>query len=133
MALEGSCNCGAVAVKLDKVPDRSVLCHCTSCRQSGGGIGSVNLVVDLADVALSGAPKTFTAKGDSGHDVVRHFCGACGSPVYTVATVLGDSPVWLKSGLFPPGSVPKPAAELFTRSLESWESLAAGALAKEAQ
>jgi hypothetical protein len=43
------------------------------------------------------------------------------------------SPVFVKTGLFPPGSVPAPAMELFCRNLEEWEGVHEGAKRLEEQ
>ncbi|KAK8844829.1 hypothetical protein IAR55_006679 [Kwoniella newhampshirensis] len=128
--ISGSCNCGAIKVTIPR-PQNSVLCHCTSCRKSGGTIYSTNLVTDPKDLNVEGAPSQYRATGFSGHDVVRNFCGKCGSPVFT--TIADPSQVFVKAGLFEPGQIPKAAAELFSKNMEEWESVHEGAARVENQ
>ncbi|KAI9633294.1 Mss4-like protein [Dioszegia hungarica] len=128
--LSGHCNCGAIKVT---IPGDSIqgLCHCTSCRRSSGSICSGNFVVQKKDLQIAGEPKVYTAKGSSGNDTYRYFCGTCGSAIYT-GLEAGD-PNFVKTGLFNPGDVPAPKMELFCRNMESWEKVHEGAERKEEQ
>ncbi|GAA5914877.1 hypothetical protein JCM8208_003036 [Rhodotorula glutinis] len=123
---QGKCNCGSVRVELKNgLPDSSVLCHCMSCRASSGSLFTVNLVVKKEDLVFHGEEhiKEYADKNtDSGSTLIRRFCGTCGSPI--VSVVQGhDEMQYLKGSLFGKG-IPKPAAEIFSRNFESWESKA---------
>lgn len=38
----GSCLCGSVRVRISAEPAQNVLCHCLSCKKSGGGVFMAN-------------------------------------------------------------------------------------------
>ncbi|GAA5845640.1 hypothetical protein JCM9279_006058 [Rhodotorula babjevae] len=121
---KGSCNCSSVSVELKNgLPESSILCHCMSCRASSGSLFTVNLAVKKADLVITGKEhiKEYADKDtDSGSTLLRRFCGNCGSPI--VSVVEGhDEMQYLKGSLFGKG-IPKPAAEIFSRNFERWES-----------
>ncbi|TNY23603.1 Mss4-like protein [Rhodotorula diobovata] len=77
----GQCNCGSVKVDIPDMPDSSVLCHCLSCRASGGTAFSTNLVVKKEDLTIYGEEHTKVYrdhKTDSGNVAARRFCANCG-------------------------------------------------------
>ena len=75
----GGCLCGAVRYQVAGAPLRVGLCHCDTCRRNTGASFGTFAVVRRAQFALlSGAPAFFQSS-PAGR---RHFCAACGSPVY---------------------------------------------------
>ena len=52
-------------------------------------------------------------------DGQRHFCSACGSPVFSIAAVAPDL-VFIKAGSLDDASWLKPAVEVWTTSAQSW-------------
>ena len=40
---------------------------------------SLNMIIPAEKVTITGDPKVYEDKGDSGKYVKRHFCGDCGS------------------------------------------------------
>ncbi|GAA5876149.1 hypothetical protein JCM8547_003381 [Rhodosporidiobolus lusitaniae] len=123
----GKCNCGAVQVEIKGgLTDKMLsLCHCTSCRASTGSIFSVNLSVPTSSLSFPSGEFNLAEyedkQTDSGNTAVRRFCKTCGSPVETVVRENPDLH-YVKGGLFPPSSLPKPSAQIFTRNWEEWES-----------
>ncbi|WP_419836953.1 GFA family protein, partial [Streptomyces brasiliscabiei] len=64
-------------------------CCCKDC-QKATGTGHTTIVgVHREQLALTGTPKTFTNRGESGGDVTRHFCGQCGGRIFTSGTLPG--------------------------------------------
>ncbi|WRT63119.1 uncharacterized protein IL334_000022 [Kwoniella shivajii] len=129
--ISGSCNCGSIKVTIPK-PDGTVLCHCTSCRKSGGSLASANFALKRTDMEVTGnGKKEFTQKGSSGNDVTRHFCGLCGTPLWT--SVADPNAVFVKGGLFETHSIPSPVSHLFAKNMEDWEVVHEGAERVETQ
>ncbi|GAA5938252.1 hypothetical protein JCM3775_002928 [Rhodotorula graminis] len=130
----GKCNCGAISVTLKNgLPESSILCHCMSCRASSGSLFTVNLAVNKADLVIDGQQhlREYADKNtDSGSTLLRRFCGTCGSPIVSVVEG-NDETQFLKGALFGKG-IPKPAAEIFSRNFESWESARDGVHMAEA-
>ena len=120
MPVQGHCNCGSIRVALPTLPSRSLLCYCDNCRRSGG-ICSVNFTLPKEDVSIIDPGRFLRTYVDvnvaSGHPVNRHFCGRCGSPVYSIRSV--DPLHYLvKASLF--DRIPPPDEDAFESKKMSW-------------
>lgn len=116
---QGGCLCGAVRYEITGDIAVTAVCHCTHCQKQSGGIFSVNLVVPEAGYTQTGETKLFQDKGDSGHPVYRHFCGACGSPIRsTIAGMPGV--VMIKAGTLDDMSGITPGIEVYTDHAVEW-------------
>lgn len=93
MHLEGSCHCGAVRFRLESPhPYPFNLCYCGICRKTAGGGGyAINLSGRNETLEVEGREhlRVYQAKmpsTDGGppekSPAQRHFCGACGSPLW---------------------------------------------------
>ncbi|BCS28264.1 GFA family protein [Aspergillus puulaauensis] len=118
-AYQGHCICGSVEVSLKQEPPNSVICHCGHCARSGGG-ASINYLVDESDLTVDkdNTLKEFEdTKTVSGNHIVRKFCGACGSPVFTRSPSYPGK-LFLKATLF--DHISTPAMEVFTDRRQAW-------------
>lgn len=125
LPLTGGCNCGAIRYSIAEKPLAVIACHCRSCRKQSGAAYSVNLVVLVGSMAVTG---NLTAWNDtdteSGKPVAREFCGTCGSPIRSVPA---SSPgiFSVKAGtLDAPGSF-APMMHVWTESQLDWVVLPA--------
>jgi len=76
--IEGGCLCGAVRYRATAAPIAATLCHCRSCRLAAGAPSVAWAVFRVEDVAfVAGQPRDFS----SSTDVIRTFCGTCGTPL----------------------------------------------------
>lgn len=76
--IEGGCLCGAVRYRAACAPIAATLCHCRSCRLATGAPSVAWVVFRVGDLTFaSEQPREFS----SSPDVVRSFCGACGTPL----------------------------------------------------
>jgi hypothetical protein len=115
----GGCACKAVRYEVSAEPFAVMDCHCRDCQYSSGGACTTAVVVPKAAFRLTkGTPKRYATKGDSGNEIVRNFCGECGSPLYSeppggqiwvVKAGSLDDPSWLKMG-----------GALYTSSAQPW-------------
>ncbi|KAH8821319.1 Mss4-like protein [Xylogone sp. PMI_703] len=125
----GTCNCGKIKISIpkDSFPTSSMLCHCMNCRVAGGTLFSVNLATPVKAVSVTGTTKTYNDTGDSGKPVIRHFCGDCGSPIFSEAK-LTPGVLYVKGSVFRKSGfeLPPPNCEAWTRNCEKWESLTPG-------
>ena len=86
----GGCLCGAIRYETVGEPVFSLRCHCRDCqRQSGAAHVPAARVPSAGFRILQGTPKRYVTKADSGNDIVRVFCGNCGTPLYVQ---VGNSP-----------------------------------------
>src|SRR5258708_32003161 len=83
--LAGGCLCGAVRYSIDAQVSALRACHCVNCQKSSGAGGTVNAVVPTDSFKISkGATKRYDDSAtQSGRTLSRHFCGDCGSPIYS--------------------------------------------------
>jgi len=64
------------------------ICHCRHCQKQSGAPFSVVWAVAESAFAATGAIAQYADSGDSGQAVYRQFCGACGSPIRSLAAAM---------------------------------------------
>jgi hypothetical protein len=74
----GGCLCGDIRYSIAEAPLHSSVCHCRTCRRIASS-PSLPFVVFPARTFVfeSGEPRQFTSSAE----VIRKFCGSCGSPL----------------------------------------------------
>lgn len=78
----GTCLCGKVAVSISGGIGSIIHCHCSKCRKSSGTAFATNgFVSSNGFTILCGAENLRAYEAAPGR--ARHFCGNCGSPVYS--------------------------------------------------
>ncbi|HUP25581.1 MAG TPA: GFA family protein [Thermoanaerobaculia bacterium] len=85
---EGGCLCGAVRYRISGPASDPTLCHCATCRRAAGSPVVAWVTVPRSGFALAaGQPVTYR----SSSEVVRTFCGVCGTPLtYQHAKLPGE-------------------------------------------
>lgn len=85
---DGSCFCGAVAIRATGKPEAMGYCHCRSCRSwSGGPVNAFTLWQPAAVAVVQGAEHLATySKTELSH---RQFCRLCGGHVMAAHPPLG--------------------------------------------
>ena len=77
--LVGGCLCGALRYKATGTPGLTAICHCHMCQRASGGPFMALLFMPSDTVKVTkGEPRIYHSSPTSS----RHFCGACGSPVF---------------------------------------------------
>jgi hypothetical protein len=77
-SIQGGCHCGAVRYALSKKPEGSMICHCRTCRGITGAPVVAWISVDGGAFEITkGKPKTYA----SSDNVLRQFCGRCGTQI----------------------------------------------------
>lgn len=82
--LRGSCLCGAIRYEIRGVPLMMYYCHCSTCRKATGSAFATNMLVQSADFVVVAGRELLSAY-ESSPNKHRHFCSACGSPIYSQA------------------------------------------------
>jgi hypothetical protein len=116
---EGGCLCGAVRYVLKGDLVAVAICHCTHCQRQSGSILSFNVVVSEADYDQQGETMVYVDKGDSGQPLYRHFCGTCGSPVFT-KTAMAPGKVVVRAGTLDSMEGLQPTSEIYTDHAVKW-------------
>ncbi len=116
----GGCRCGAIKYTCSADPLRTVHCFCTDCQKLTGTQMSTNLLVPKAAFRITqGTPATYDTTGDSGKAVRRHFCSACGTPLFGEPEAL-DGMLVLKAGSLDDSSWVEPQASIYVDSAPGW-------------
>lgn len=119
----GGCLCGAVRYESQGEPVFSLQCHCRDCqRQSGTAYVAAMRVPSAGFRITGGTPKRYATKADSGNEVVRVFCGDCGSAIYVQVSTRPDL-VGLRVGTLDDPSEFRPEADIFVKSAQPWEHM----------
>lgn len=116
MRIDGGCHCGRIAYEVEIDPARVSICHCTDCQMLTGSpfrvtAGAIRLV--------TGMPRRYAKRGDSGRLREQHFCGDCGTPLFSSGEGgLGD---WgIRWGSIRQRSALHPAHQIWCASAVSW-------------
>jgi hypothetical protein len=79
----GGCLCGAVTFTVAAAPILMAQCHCLDCQRATGTGHISNARFRREDVSISGKPATYSTTAASGNTNTRHFCGTCGSRLFS--------------------------------------------------
>jgi hypothetical protein len=121
--LTGGCLCGAIRYSVNAPLTNVVACHCTHCRKISGAGSSHNAIVATSAMTLtSGTPKRYQDTADSGNVLFRHFCGNCGSSLYSQREKTPEMTV-LKVGTLDDASELKLVMNIWTDSALPWMHL----------
>jgi hypothetical protein len=83
MRITGGCHCGAITYEAEIDPERVSICHCTDCQRLTGTAYRVSAPARREDFRLiTGTPRAYQKRGDSGAVSTQFFCSGCGSPIY---------------------------------------------------
>ena len=121
MHIDGQCHCGRVTYQAEIDPARVSICHCTDCQTLTGSPFRVTAVCSGADVKLTGGtPTIYGKRGDNGRMRLQHFCGHCGSPLFTSGE--GDqADDWgIRWGSIRQRDRLRPARQIWCRSAAPW-------------
>lgn len=119
----GGCLCGEIRYRITHPLHELRVCHCTHCQKASGTGGSVNVIVPSASVAfLKGAPTRYVDTAASGNKLLRHFCGTCGSPIYSQREARPEVMVFRAGSLDDPSTL-RIAAHIWTASAQPWSHI----------
>ena len=120
MSITGRCLCGAIRYEIENTPTTMGVCHCLNCQRQGGSAFSTLAAVPKAEFAMSGETKCYLdADTDSGNPVERHFCGECGSPIYSALPAMADQ-IFLKTGTLDDTSGFRPMFNVWCSTKQDW-------------
>jgi hypothetical protein len=113
--------CGAVTYSADAEPVAQAVCYCADCQRQTGNPFSVIVGVPRAAFSVEGETlASFSTTGeDHGGETQRHFCSACGSPLFSFAAVAPEL-AFIKAGSLDDASWLVPAVEVWTSSAQPW-------------
>ena len=80
--LSGACMCGRIQYEIAGKPRFMYQCYCGRCRAVSGASFVTNLIVEATRFSITAGKESLTAF-ESSPRKFRHFCSACGSPIYS--------------------------------------------------
>ncbi len=80
--LNGACLCGKIQYEITGEPRFMYQCHCGKCRAASGASFVTNIIVDTDRFMITAGSESLAAY-ESSPAKFRHFCPACGSPIYS--------------------------------------------------
>ncbi|KAH9830091.1 Mss4-like protein [Rhodofomes roseus] len=123
--IEGSCNCGAIKVRVIGgfgENAKAGICHCKTCQLLSGSLFSYLGFVSRENLKiLQGEPKGYKQPAEaarSGKEVIRYFCGDCGTPLWAAAESAPET-YSIKLAMF--GNSLPPAMEIFWKHAHDWQ------------
>jgi hypothetical protein len=126
--IEGGCLCGAVRYRSDAEPVMQVICHCKTCQKNSGAAFSMNVGVPLDSLTAAGdAMRTYEDhSGASGKAFHRHYCGDCGSHVYSHGPAYGAI-AFIKAGTLDDATWLAPSIHIWVAEKLPWVEIPEGA------
>lgn len=92
--ISGACFCKAVKYELLSESQMQGLCYCSDCQRVGGSSHWTSYAVAPADFRLmEGELTPYAYDPGSGREVIRHFCGTCGTQIMVQSDALGVASV----------------------------------------
>ncbi len=113
--LTGKCLCGKVSLSADTEIKMMANCHCSDCRAATGAAYGTLVFVDEAALSISGTPKVFKHKSDSGSDMEKLFCPDCGSQMFG-RNSNRPGVVSVRAGVLDQSDLVKPAVNVYLSS-----------------
>lgn len=131
MRIDGRCHCGAVTYVADIDPQRVVICHCTDCQQLTGSPFRVTARASRSDLTISGEPVVYEKIAESGAKRFMHFCGQCGSPMFSTGEGAAADVWGIRWGGINQRDQLVPTKQIWRRSAPAWICAFDGLLTSE--
>jgi hypothetical protein len=117
----GSCLCGGVQVEVRGGISDIIHCHCSRCRKASGTAYATNGFV-RADGFRIVHGGTELRSFESAPGKRRHFCGRCGSPVFS-ANAADPERLRIRLGILDSEIRERPISHNFVSSRACWDDL----------
>ena len=123
MQIDGQCHCGRITFEAEIDPARVSICHCTDCQSLTGSPYRVTALCAGEQIRVTGgAPKAYAKRGDNGRVRFQHFCGECGSPLFSSGEEGGDGDWGIRWGSIRQRDCLKPTRQIWCQSAAPWIS-----------
>jgi hypothetical protein len=119
---DGGCLCGQVRFHCEGEPQFSGNCHCKDCQRASGGSFTPAMMFPRAAVTVTGSPKFFRSRGESGRGIERGFCAECGSPMFTRLEAFPEVLI-VRAGVLDDPSTFQPMLDFYVASAPHWDHM----------
>ena len=123
--VSGGCLCGQVRYECHGEAIMVSVCHCRHCQKQGGSSFSILAGYPRENVKISGVLSSYRDIGESGQTVMRQFCGHCGSPITSDASIM-PAFLFIKAGTLDDPSWLQPTTHFYCDSKQPWVKIEEG-------
>ncbi len=121
MKIDGRCHCGNITYEAEIDPEQVYVCHCTDCQSISGTAFRWAVPVPQEDFRLlSGSPKTYIKRAESGAESHQLFCPDCASPLYSTSSADQRKSLKLRLGTARQRAQLRPKLQCWHRSAQAW-------------
>ncbi len=118
----GGCLCGSIKYKIEGLPSSAGTCFCRTCQYISGGAPSHSILFRKSDVHIEGESVVYWMKSDEGNEVGRHFCGKCGTPLFSESEAISGF-ISIKVGSLDDPSLFNPSLIIWQDSAQPWHQI----------
>ncbi|MCE3248776.1 MAG: aldehyde-activating protein [Geminicoccaceae bacterium] len=116
----GGCLCGATRYEITAEPMFGGQCQCLDCQHETGGGHASFMAFPAEAVKLTGTPRFYESRADSGNVVRRGFCPTCGSSVVGLSSGMPEMTT-VPAGSLDDPSVFKAGFVVYTSRGHAWD------------
>ena len=117
--ITGHCLCGAVRYSVPPPILAARQCWCRVCQYLASGSATTNIIVCTEGLQVEGALAEYRSVADSGRHMVRSFCPACGTHIFS-ASEERPQMVVIRAGTLDDAEIAAPTGAIWTASAPSW-------------
>jgi hypothetical protein len=117
----GKCLCGSVQYKVSGEPLITRICWCRTCQKISGN-GTANAIFPSACCEVIGPMSVYASRADSGNEISRYFCPACGCHLFASSSASPQFRALRLGTLDDPFGI-KPQVNMWAASAPSWACL----------
>ena len=116
--VNGNCHCGNINIQAKVRKSEVRACHCTDCQKMSGAPVRAVAIAPAEEIKITGKPKEYIKKADSGNKRIQAFCPDCGTQLF--ATDMERKLFNLRTGFLEQRNELKPETHVFTSSGLNW-------------
>lgn len=116
--VNGNCHCGNINIQAKVKKSEVRACHCTDCQKMSGAPVRAVAIAPAEEIKITGKPREYIKKADSGNKRIQAFCPDCGTQLF--ATDMERKLFNLRTGFLEQRNELKPETHVFTSSGLNW-------------
>ena len=116
--VNGNCHCGKINIQAKVRKSEVRACHCTDCQKMSGAPVRAVAIAPAEEIKITGKPREYIKKADSGNKRIQAFCPDCGTQLF--ATDMERKLFNLRTGFLEQRNELKPETHVFTSSGLNW-------------
>lgn len=118
--LTGNCFCGAVKYDVNQDIDTVVFCHCSRCRRESASAYNAITIIPASALTVTEGQSVIKKYSKDGTD--RHFCGDCGSQIFSEGPHTPGM-YYFRIGTLTSDIHPDRKLHIFTGSKANWDDI----------